>query len=134
VHQLSLETSRKEEFLNITGKIQALVRASGIRSGLAVIFCPHTTCGLTINEQADPDVRADILMALRKIVPDNLPYTHAEGNSPAHIKTSLVGSSLMVMIENGELLLGTWQGIFLCEFDGPRNRQVWVRLLESGKD
>ncbi|MCR4408785.1 MAG: secondary thiamine-phosphate synthase enzyme YjbQ [Candidatus Saccharicenans sp.] len=134
MHQLSLETSRKEEFLNITGKIQALVRASGIRSGLAVIFCPHTTCGLTINEQADPDVRADILMALRKIVPDNLPYTHAEGNSPAHIKTSLVGSSLMVMIENGELLLGTWQGIFLCEFDGPRNRQVWVRLLESGKD
>lgn len=134
MHQLSLETSRKEEFLNITGKIQALVRASGIRSGLAVIFCPHTTCGLTINEQADPDVRADILMALRKIVPDNLPYTHAEGNSPAHIKTSLVGSSLTVMIENGELLLGTWQGIFLCEFDGPRNRKVWVRLLEPGKD
>lgn len=134
MHQLSLETSRKEEFLNITGKIQALVRASGIRSGLAVIFCPHTTCGLTINEQADPDVRADILMALRKIVPDHLPYAHGEGNSPAHIKTSLVGSSLTVMIEKGELLLGTWQGIFLCEFDGPRSRQVWVRLLESGKD
>ncbi|RFT16410.1 MAG: Uncharacterized protein OP8BY_1588 [Candidatus Saccharicenans subterraneus] len=134
MHQLSLETSRKEEFLNITGKIQALVRASGIRSGLAVIFCPHTTCGLTINEQADPDVRADILMALRKIVPDHLPYAHTEGNSPAHIKTSLVGSSLTVMIEKGELLLGTWQGIFLCEFDGPRSRQVWVRLLESGKD
>lgn len=134
MHQLSLETTRKEEFLNITGKIQALVRASGTRSGLAVIFCPHTTCGLTINEQADPDVRADILMALRKIVPDNLSYAHAEGNSPAHIKTSLVGSSLTVMIENGELLLGTWQGIFLCEFDGPRNRKVWVRLLESGKD
>lgn len=134
MYRLSFETSRKEEFLNITGKIQALVRDSGIRSGLAVIFCPHTTCGLTINEQADPDVRADILMALKKIVPDNLPYAHGEDNSPAHIKTSLVGSSLAVMIENGELLLGTWQGIFLCEFDGPRSRKVWVRLLESGKD
>ncbi len=134
MHQLSLETTRKEEFLNITGKIQALVRNSGIRSGLAVIFCPHTTCALTINEQADPDVRTDILMALRKIVPDNLSYAHGEGNSPAHIKSSLLGSSLTVMIENGELRLGTWQGIFLCEFDGPRNRNVWVRLLESGKD
>ncbi len=131
--QLNLSTSRREEFLNITGKIQALVRESGLKSGLAVIFCPHTTCGLTINEQADPDVRADILMALRKIVPDNLPYAHSEGNSPAHLKTSLLGSSLSVLIENGELLVGTWQGIFLCEFDGPRNRKVWVKFLESGK-
>lgn len=134
MHQLNLATSGKEEFLNITGKIQALVRNSGIRSGLAVIFCPHTTCALTINEQADPEVRADILLALRKIVPDNLPYAHGEGNSPAHIKSSLFGSSLTVMVEKGELCLGTWQGIFLCEFDGPRNRKVWVRLLESGKD
>lgn len=134
MHQLNLATSGKEEFLNITGKIQALVRNSGIRSGLAVIFCPHTTCALTINEQADPDVRADILLALKKIVPENLPYAHGEGNSPAHIKSSLLGSSLTVMVEKGELCLGTWQGIFLCEFDGPRNRKVWVRLLESGKD
>lgn len=133
MHQLSLETSRKEEFLNITGKIRALVRDSGIRSGLALIFCPHTTCALTINEQADPDVQADLLMALRKIAPDNLPYAHGEGNSPAHLKASLLGSSLSVLIENGELLLGTWQGVFLCEFDGPRHRKVWVRLLESGK-
>ncbi|MDI6697645.1 MAG: secondary thiamine-phosphate synthase enzyme YjbQ [Candidatus Saccharicenans sp.] len=131
--QLNLLTSGREEFLNITGKIQALVRESGLRSGLAVIFCPHTTCGLTINEQADPEVRADILMALRKIVPDNLPWAHSEGNSPAHLKTSLLGSSLSVLIENGELVLGTWQGIFLCEFDGPRNRKVLVKLLESGK-
>ncbi|MCX8161217.1 MAG: secondary thiamine-phosphate synthase enzyme YjbQ [Candidatus Saccharicenans sp.] len=131
MRHLRLETSRKEEFLNITGKIQALVRESGLKSGLVIIFCPHTTCGLTINEQADPDVQADILTTLRKIVPDTLPYAHGEGNSPAHIKASLMGSSLMVMVENGELLLGTWQGIFLCEFDGPRSRKVWVKLIES---
>jgi len=133
VLQLSLSTSRKEEFLNITGKVQALVRESGLSSGLAIIFCPYTTCGLTINEQADPDVQADILMTLRKIVPDNLPFAHGEGNSPAHQKASLLGSSLSVIIENGELQLGTWQGIFLCEFDGPRNRKIWVRFLEAGK-
>jgi len=133
VLQLSLSTSRKEEFLNITGKVQALVRESGLSSGLAIIFCPYTTCGLTINEQADPDVQADILMTLRKIVPDNLPFAHGEGNSPAHLKASLLGSSLSVIIENGELQLGTWQGIFLCEFDGPRNRKIWVRFLEAGK-
>lgn len=129
--KLSLPTSKREEFLEITGKIKALVRDSEVRDGLAVIFCPHTTCGLTINEQADPEVKADILMALRRIVPDSLSFSHAEGNSPAHIKTSLVESSMTLIIENGQLQLGTWQGIFLCEFDGPRTRNILVKIIET---
>lgn len=129
--QLSLSTTRKEEFLDITARVRSLVRDSGVRTGLAVIFCPHTTCALTLNEHADPDVRADILMVLKKLVPDNLAYAHSEGNSPAHVKSSLLSSSLAVLIEEGELVLGTWQGIFLCEFDGPRSRKIWVKFLES---
>ncbi len=131
--QLSLSTSRKEEFIDITGRIRTLIRESGVKSGLAVVFCPHTTCALTINEHADPDVRADIMMALRKFVPENIPYAHTEGNSPAHIKSSLLGNSLTLLVEDGDLVLGTWQGIFLCEFDGPRRRQIWVRIIEGGK-
>ncbi|MDI6845563.1 MAG: secondary thiamine-phosphate synthase enzyme YjbQ [Candidatus Saccharicenans sp.] len=131
--QLSLSTSRKEEFIDITGRIRTLIRESGVKSGLAVVFCPHTTCALTINEHADPDVRADIMMTLRKLVPENIPYAHTEGNSPAHIKSSLLGNSLTLLVEDGDLVLGTWQGIFLCEFDGPRRRQIWVRIIEGGK-
>ncbi len=132
--KLSLPTSQREEFLEITGKIKALVRDSGVWDGLVVIFCPHTTCGLTINEQADPEVKSDILMALRRTVPDNLAFSHAEGNSPAHTKTSLVESSLTLIIENGQLQLGTWQGIFLCEFDGPRTRNILVKIIETKTD
>ncbi|MGQ9802095.1 MAG: secondary thiamine-phosphate synthase enzyme YjbQ [Candidatus Saccharicenans sp.] len=132
--KLSLPTARQEEFLDITGRLQSAVRESGVRQGLAVIFCPHTTCALTINEHADPDVRADILMALRKMVPDNLPYAHSEGNSPAHVKTSLLNQSLTLIIEKGEIQLGTWQGIFLCEFDGPRTRQLWIKLVADQRD
>jgi secondary thiamine-phosphate synthase enzyme len=93
-----------------------------------VVFVPHTTAAVTINENADPDVKADILMALRKAVPAALPYEHAEGNSPAHAKSSLVGSSVTVIVAGGKLQLGTWQGICFCEFDGPRARQVWVHV------
>lgn len=132
--KLSLPTSRQEEFLDITRQLQSVVRESGVRQGLAVIFCPHTTCSLTINEHADPQVRNDILMALRKIVPDTLPYAHGEGNSPAHVKASLLNQSLTLIIEEGEIKLGTWQGIFLCEFDGPRNRQLWIRLVAAPCD
>jgi secondary thiamine-phosphate synthase enzyme len=131
VIKLSLPTAKQEEFLDITGRLRSVVRESGVRQGLAILFCPHTTCALTINEHADPDVRADILMALKKIAPDNLPYAHAEGNSPAHVKASLLNQSLTLVIEGGEIQLGTWQGIFLCEFDGPRNRQLWIKLLAS---
>jgi len=125
----SLQTSKKEEFLDLTRKIQDLTEKSGVQNGLVVVYVPHTTCGITINENADPDVPADILMALKRAVPDNLPYSHAEGNSPAHIKASLMGSSKSVFIENNRLKLGTWQGIFLCEFDGPRLRQLWVKII-----
>jgi secondary thiamine-phosphate synthase enzyme len=92
---------------------------------------PHTTAGVTVNENADPDVRADILMALRRAVPDGLEYAHAEGNGPAHVKTSLVGSSATLLVEGGRLKLGTWQAVFLCEFDGPRTRRAWVRVVGS---
>lgn len=132
--KLSLPTSRQEELQDITHQLQSVVRKSGVRQGLAVIFCPHTTCALTINEHADPDVRADILMTLRKIVPGTLPYAHSEGNSPAHVKASLLNQSLTLIIEEGEIQLGTWQGIFLCEFDGPRNRQLWIELLAEQND
>ncbi len=125
----SLRTSKREEFIDLTAKIQELVSKSGAKNGLVVVYVPHTTCGVTINENADPDVPSDILMALKKAFPDSLPYSHLEGNSPAHVKASLVGSSKIVLVEEGRLKLGTWQGIFLCEFDGPRVREVWVKLM-----
>jgi len=126
-----IRTSKGEEIVDITARVREAVRASGLADGLAVVFVPHTTAGVTINENADPDVKADILMTLRKAVPDSLPYAHGEGNSPAHVKSSLVGSSVTVVIEGGKLQLGTWQGICLCEFDGPRTRQVWVKILAT---
>ena len=126
-----IRTSKGEEIVDITARVREAVRASGLADGLAVVFVPHTTAGVTINENADPDVKADILMTLRKAVPESLPYAHGEGNSPAHVKSSLVGSSVTVVIEGGKLQLGTWQGICLCEFDGPRTRQVWVKILAT---
>ncbi|MCI4445865.1 MAG: YjbQ family protein [Candidatus Aminicenantes bacterium] len=127
----SLQTTKKEEFIDITARVKNLIESLAVKNGLVSIFVPHTTCGLTINENADPDVKSDILLALRKAVPDNLAYAHLEGNSTAHIKASLVGSSVNLIIENGQLLLGTWQGIFLCEFDGPRTRKVWLKIIET---
>jgi secondary thiamine-phosphate synthase enzyme len=127
----SLQTTKKEEFIDITVRVKNLIESLAVKNGLVSIFVPHTTCGLTINESADPDVKSDILLALRKAVPDNLAYAHLEGNSTAHIKASLVGSSVNLIIENGQLLLGTWQGIFLCEFDGPRTRKVWLKIIET---
>jgi len=107
------------------------VRESKVAAGLCVVYVPHTTAGVTINENADPSVRRDMLMALARAVPDSLPYTHGEGNAPAHVKASLVGSSVSVVIQDGRLRLGTWQGIFLCEFDGPRERHVLVKTLSG---
>ena len=109
------------------------IRTTNLTRGIALIYVPHTTCGLTINENADPDVAADILLALRRVVPDNVPYAHLEGNSAAHIKASIVGSSLQIMVEDGELQLGRWQGIFLCEFDGPKKRHVWMQVSQSSQ-
>lgn len=129
--ELSIRTSRREEFIDLTRRIQEVVAQSGVQNGICVVFVPHTTCGVMINEHADPDVAVDIREALAKLVPDRAGYRHAEGNSPAHIKSSLVGCSEMLIIENGRIMLGTWQGVFLAEFDGPRSRRVWVKILRD---
>ncbi|MFA9454113.1 MAG: secondary thiamine-phosphate synthase enzyme YjbQ [Candidatus Aminicenantaceae bacterium] len=121
-----VQTRSQEELKNITAEVESVVHLSGIRTGVCVVYVPHTTAGITINENADPSVKNDMLMALKTMVPDSLPYTHAEGNSPAHVKASLMGSSVQILIERGRLVLGTWQGVYFCEFDGPRTRRVHV--------
>ena len=126
---IEIRTRTKEEFFDLTAEVARLVAASGVKSGVCVVAVPHTTAGVTVNENADPDVRADMGMTLRRIVPDALPYAHAEGNSPAHVKAALVGSSVTLIVEGGRLRLGPWQGIFLCEFDGPRTRKAWVQVV-----
>lgn len=129
IHTLSVSTSRRIEMVDITGEIQAQVRQSGVAEGVCHLFVAHTTAGLTINENADPSVPADILMVLNKIISDKEAYGHLEGNSPAHIKASLMGPHLTVLVSRGSLLLGTWQGVFLCEFDGPRSRKVHIKIM-----
>ena len=126
---LEIRTKKREEIVDVTGEVGRIVAASGRREGVCTVFVPHTTAGVTINENSDPDVKADILMALKNFVPDSLPYAHAEGNSPAHAKASLVGSSATLIVEGGRLQLGTWQGIYFCEFDGPRTREVWIQTI-----
>jgi secondary thiamine-phosphate synthase enzyme len=129
MNTIEVRTKSREEFVDLTAEVGRAVAASGVKSGLCVVAVPHTTAGVTVNENADPDVRADMAMTLRRIVPDALPYAHGEGNSPAHVKASLVGSSVTLIVEGGKLQLGTWQGIFFCEFDGPRHRHAWVQAL-----
>jgi secondary thiamine-phosphate synthase enzyme len=124
---LAVSSSRKLEFLDITDQLRKAVAQSGIQEGICVVFTPHTTSGLTINEGADPDVRVDLISALQEMVPRERHYLHAEGNSPAHVMASLFGSSVTVFVERGGLQLGTWQKIFFCEFDGPRHRKVHWR-------
>jgi secondary thiamine-phosphate synthase enzyme len=131
MRKFDVQTGSKEVFVDITSQVEEEVRRSDIKSGVCVVYVPHTTAAVTINENADPTVRQDILMTLRKAVPDSLPYAHAEGNSPAHVKSSLVGASITIPIEDGRLVLGTWQGVFFCEFDGPRRRQVSVKIIPS---
>jgi len=121
------------EFFDITVKIQDMVRASGIKEGFCMLYVPHTTAGITINENADPSVKDDILSILNKVVPWEASYRHLEGNSPAHIKSTIVGASEIIAIENKQLVLGAWQGIFFCEFDGPRTRKVHVRFFSDNQ-
>ena len=128
---LSVKTSSRTELIDITSKIAQLVKESAVVEGLCMLYVPHTTGAVTINESADPSVRGDILMVLNQIIPWDADYKHMEGNSPAHVKSTLVGASELVAIENGALMLGTWQGIFFCEFDGPRTRKVRVRIIEQ---
>ena len=126
---LTLHTSSRNEFLDLTREIQAAVLESGVHEGFCHLFVPHTTAALTINENADPSVKSDILMVLNKIISDQEPYRHLEGNSPAHIKASLLGPQLTLMVNSGRLVLGTWQGIYLCEFDGPRSRRLHLKVV-----
>jgi secondary thiamine-phosphate synthase enzyme len=128
---LEVRTGSKTELIDLTARVQQVVAASGVVEGLCHVFVPHTTAGVTINENADPSVKADILMVLNKIISDQEPYRHLEGNSPAHLKATLVGPQLTVFVSQGRLLLGTWQGIYFCEFDGPRHRRVHVKVTEG---
>jgi secondary thiamine-phosphate synthase enzyme len=131
IKTVQVQSGTKTEFIDITGKVQDVVRESKAREGICYLFVPHTTAAITINENADPNVHRDIVMALNKVIPFNDQYRHIEGNSAAHIKASIIGFSETVFIESGTLLLGTWQGIYFCEFDGPRNRRLHVKVMTS---
>jgi len=129
MEKINIKTTKRIDLVDITDKIQAVISKSKIKDGMCVVFCPHTTAGLTINENADPSVRSDIINVLNKLVPENAGYTHAEGNADSHVKSSLLGASVNIFIESGALALGTWQGIYFCESDGPRTREVWVKII-----
>ena len=127
---LSVSSRSRCEIIDLTGRVRDLVRGA-VKSGFVIVYVPHTTAGVTINENADPDVKSDFLKKLEKLVPKSEPYyEHGEGNSDSHVKTALVGNSATVLIEDGQLLLGQWQGIYFCEFDGPRRREVYVRAVD----
>lgn len=125
----SVRTSERQQFIDITAKVQNCISETNFQDGLVCIFIPHTTAGVTINENADPDVVHDVINTLTKIIPENAGYRHIEGNSDSHVKTSLIAPSITVIVENGKLQLGTWQSIYFTEFDGPRNRQCWVKMI-----
>ena len=128
---LSVRTNTRTELLDLTSQVQDVVNQSGVSEGLCHVFVPHTTAAVTINENADPSVKADILMVLNKIISDREPYRHQEGNSPAHVKASVIGPHLTVLVSKGRLVLCTWQGIFFCEFDGPRSRRLHVKVVRG---
>ncbi|HRU07582.1 MAG TPA: secondary thiamine-phosphate synthase enzyme YjbQ [Candidatus Brocadiia bacterium] len=124
----SLSTRARSEFVNITRDIASVVEASGVRDGVCTVFVPHTTAAVTINENADPSVQSDLLMQLERLAPLRAGFQHAEGNSDAHVKAALLGSSAQIIVQNGRLALGTWQGVYFCEFDGPRQRNFFVQV------
>jgi secondary thiamine-phosphate synthase enzyme len=126
---LRVRTSRRTQFVDITQEVESAVRESGVKSGVCYVYVPHTTAGVTINEHADPDVARDVEGIFDRLVVHEGPYRHSEGNTDSHMKTILTGTSQMIFVEGSKLALGTWQGIFLCEFDGPRQRNVWVKVI-----
>jgi len=127
--ELTVHTHSRIELVDITAQIQRFIRDHKVASGLLVLFVPHTTAAITVNENADPSVQRDILAEINRLIPLAGPYQHTEGNSAAHIKSTMIGPSLTLIIEEGQLALGTWQGLFFCEFDGPRTRQVWIKIV-----
>jgi secondary thiamine-phosphate synthase enzyme len=132
-HQFTVSTRARVQFIDITDRVQEAVRESGVRSGVVHVFVPHTTAGITINENADPSVVTDVLAALERAVPRDAAYEHSEGNSPAHVKASIMGFCQTLLVEDGSLLLGTWQAVYFCEFDGPRTRRVVVKVQPDGQ-
>lgn len=131
MERIEVATRGRQALHDITDQVQAVVSRSGVQEGICTLFCPHTTAGLTLNENWDPTVGQDIGMALDEMVPQDRPYRHQEGNAPAHIKTSIVGSSHSLFVESGRLVLGSWQGVYLAEFDGPRQRRVFVKVISA---
>lgn len=132
LHKISLQTVSRDQMLDVTEQIRSIVVRGRIQDGTVVVYCPHTTAGITINENADPDVVRDLLMRLDEVYPWNHPdYRHDEGNSAAHLKASTIGASQTVLVSDGQLVLGTWQGIYFCEFDGPRKRTLYVKILKD---
>lgn len=130
MEKIDIKTSKRIDLVDISDEIQNVVTKSKVKDGVCFIFCPHTTAGLTINENADPEVKRDIINTLTKLVPEKAGYSHTEGNADSHIKSSLLGQSLTIFVKDGGLCLGTWQGIHFCEGDGPRHREVWIKILE----
>lgn len=131
VFEFPVPTKRPQEFIDITYLVNKALESSGVKNGIAVVYCPHTTAGITINENSDPDVVRDIITALDKVFPIEGDYRHFEGNSHAHLKSSYMGCEKTIIISEGRLLLGTWQCVYFCEFDGPRNRKVLIKILEG---
>ena len=130
-HKISIKTHKRNELVDVTSEVQKIVKTSKVKNGYCIVYCPHTTGAVTINENADPSVKTDIINTLNKLIPENANYAHAEGNSDSHVKSSLVGCSELILIENGELVLGTWQGIMFAEFDGPRNRKLFIQIVSD---
>ncbi len=128
MEQFTVSSNSRSEFINITRDVSKCIGSLGMENGVVTVYVPHTTAAVTINENADPDVMEDVKKVLDRLVPWNDGYRHSEGNAAAHVKSSLIGSSARIPVENGQLQLGTWQGIYFCEFDGPRSRHVWVSL------
>lgn len=131
MQKLSVKTSRKNELVDITAQVKRVIESFGVKDGICVVFCPHTTAGLSINEAFDPSVKDDIIFSLNKISPDYREFRHSEGNSDGHVKASLIGSSINLIIHNGHLQLGQWQGIYFTEFDGPRSREIWIKVINA---
>jgi secondary thiamine-phosphate synthase enzyme len=130
LYEYTLQTPA-QNLIAITAQVRGAIAESGVQSGICVVYCPHTTAGITINENADPDVVRDLLLAYDRAFPDQQAFRHCEGNSAAHAKASAMGSSVTLLIENGRPLLGTWQNVYFCEFDGPRTRKFWVKIMEG---
>ncbi|MCT4583860.1 MAG: secondary thiamine-phosphate synthase enzyme YjbQ [Peptostreptococcaceae bacterium] len=127
--EFNIQTKKEQQFVDITNMINEAINKSEIKSGFALVYCPHTTAGITINENGDPDVVRDIIMQLNKVIPVNGDYRHFEGNSHAHLKSSYMGTDKNIIIHDGKLLLGTWQSVYFCDFDGPRNRRVFLKII-----